>query len=114
MFHTYFVTKHWNVSLILNGSLAGLVAITAGCSTVTPTIAVIIGALAGVVLVIAIGVVESLKIDDEVGAFAVHGACGAFGTLMIGIVGSSALLEACGWTHTASPLDGGSLDLFGA
>jgi len=107
MFHTYFVTKTWNVSFILNGSLAGLVAITAGCAFVTPISAVIIGALAGVVLVISIGVVESLKIDDAVGAFSVHGACGAFGTLMIGIVGSSAL-------GAPSLFDGGSLDLLGA
>ena len=114
MFHTYFVTKSWNVSFILNGSLAGLVAITAGCAFVTPINAVIIGALAGVVLVIAIGVVENLKIDDAVGAFSVHGACGAFGTLMIGIVGSQALLEGAGADFTTSLLDGGGIELLGA
>lgn len=107
MFHTYFVTKNWNVSFVLNGSLAGLVGITAGCAFVTPINAVIIGVLSGIVLVISIGVVESMKIDDAVGAFSVHGACGAFGTLMIGIVGSQALLG------QASLLDGGSLDLLG-
>ena len=107
MFHTYFVTKSWNVSFILNGSLAGLVAITAGCASVTPINAVIIGLLSGIVLVISIGVVESLKIDDAVGAFSVHGACGAFGTLMIGIVGSQAL-------GAPSLLDGGTLDTLGS
>ena len=107
MFHTYFVTKTWNVSFILNGSLAGLVGITAGCASVTPINAVIIGLLSGVVLVISIGVVESMKIDDAVGAFSVHGACGAFGTLMIGIVGSQAL-------GAPSLLDGGTLDTLGA
>ncbi len=107
MFHTYFVTKSWNVSFILNGSLAGLVAITAGCASVTPISAIIIGLLSGVVLVISIGVVESLKIDDAVGAFSVHGACGAFGTLMIGIVGSQAL-------GAPSLLDGGTLDTLGS
>ncbi len=107
MFHTYFVTKTWNVSFILNGSLAGLVAITAGCASVTPINAVIIGVLAGIVLVISIGVIESMKIDDAVGAFSVHGACGAFGTLMIGIVGSQAL-------GAPSLLDGGTLDTLGA
>ena len=107
MFHTYFVTKTWNVSFILNGSLAGLVAITAGCAAVTPINAVIIGLLSGVVLVISMGVVESLKIDDAVGAFSVHGACGAFGTLMIGIVGSSAL-------GAPSLLDGGTLETLGS
>ena len=108
MFHTYFITKSWNVSFVLNGSLAGLVGITAGCAFVTPINAVIIGVLSGIVLVISIGVVESMKIDDAVGAFSVHGACGAFGTLMIGIVGSQALLG------QASLLDGGGLDLLGA
>ncbi len=103
MFHTWFVTKHWNVSFVLNGSLAGLVAITAGCASVTPINAVIIGLLAGVVLVVSIGFVERLKIDDAVGAFSVHGACGAFGTLMIGIVGSQAL-------GAPSLLDGGTLE----
>ena len=107
MFHTYFVTKHWNVSFILNGALAGLVAITAGCASVTPINAIIIGVLAGVVLVISIGVIENLKIDDAVGAFSVHGACGAFGTLMIGIVGSSAL-------GAPSLFDGGTLDTLGS
>lgn len=114
MFHTYFVTKHWNVSFVLNGSLAGLVAITAGCATVSPINAIIIGALAGVVLVLSMGFVESLKIDDAVGAFSVHGACGAFGTLMIGIVGTPALLEAGGYKYTSSLLNGGGLELFGA
>ncbi len=107
MFHTYFVTKSWNVSFILNGSLAGLVAITAGCASVTPINAVVIGLLSGIVLVISIGVVESLKIDDAVGAFSVHGACGAFGTLMIGIVGSQAL-------GAPSLLDGGTLSTLGS
>ena len=114
MFHTYFVTKTWNVSFILNGSLAGLVAITAGCAFVSPINAVIIGLLAGIVLVISIGVIESMKIDDAVGAFSVHGACGAFGTLMIGIVGSPALLEGAGMKYTSSLLNGGGLELFGA
>ena len=114
MFHTYYVTKNWNVSFVLNGSLAGLVGITAGCAFVTPINAVIIGALSGVVLVISIGVVESLKIDDAVGAFSVHGACGAFGTIMIGIVGSQALLEGAGVDFTTSLLDGGGIELLGA
>ena len=52
MFYIYFLTKSWNVSYILNGSLAGLVAITAGCASVTPIGAIVIGALAGIVVVI--------------------------------------------------------------
>jgi len=114
MFLKHWLTRGWNMSFILNGSLAGLVGITAGCSTVTPIGAVVIGLLSGAVLVYSMRFVESMKIDDAVGAFSVHGACGAFGTLMIGIIGSSALLEAGGWSHQASLLDGGSLDLLGA
>ncbi len=107
MFHKYMLTGNWNVSFILNGSLAGLVGITAGCAFVTPIGAIVIGALSGAVLVISIRVVENMKIDDAVGAFSVHGACGGFGTLMIGIVGASAL-------GAPSLLDGGTLDTLGA
>ena len=114
MNYAYWRTKTWNLSFVLNGSLAGLVAITAGCASVTPIMAIIIGLLAGALVYISMGWVESMKIDDAVGAFSVHGACGAFGTLMIGIVGSQALLEAGGATHTTSLLDGGGLELFGA
>ena len=55
-----------------------------------------------------------MKVDDAVGAFSVHGACGAFGTLMIGIVGSQALLEGAGANFTTSLLDGGGVELLGA
>ena len=103
MFFKHYRTQGWNVSFILNGSLAGLVAITAGCAAVTPIAAIVIGLLAGVLVVLAVTAVERMKIDDAVGAFSVHGACGAFGTLMIGIVGSSAL-------GAPSLLDGGSFD----
>ena len=105
MFLKHWLTGGWNMSFILNGSLAGLVGITAGCAFVTPIGAVIIGLLSGVVLVYSMRFVESIKIDDAVGAFSVHGACGAFGTLMIGIIGSQALLGA------PSLLDGGGIDL---
>ena len=107
MFLKHWLTGGWNMSFILNGSLAGLVGITAGCAFVTPIGAVVIGLLSGAVLVYSMRFVEGMKIDDAVGAFSVHGACGAFGTLMIGIIGSSAL-------GAPSLLDGGSLDLLGA
>ncbi len=106
MFYKYMRTESWNMSFILNGSLAGLVGITAGCASVTPLAALVIGLLSGAVVVIAVTTVERMKIDDAVGAFSVHGACGAFGTLMIGIVGSSAL-------GAPSLLDGGTLDTLG-
>ena len=103
MFFKHYRTQGWNMSFILNGSLAGLVAITAGCAFVTPIASIVIGLLAGILVVLSVTAVERMKIDDAVGAFSVHGVCGAFGTLMIGIVGSSAL-------GTPSLLDGGTLD----
>jgi len=103
MFFQYARTGKWDLGFILNGSLAGLVGITAGCGSVTPIGAIIIGGLSGVVVVLAVNFVEMIKIDDAVGAFAVHGACGAFGTLMIGVVGSAAL-------GAPSILDGGNFN----
>ncbi|WP_312938501.1 ammonium transporter [Oscillibacter sp.] len=75
-----------DVSMTLNGSLAGLVAITAGCSTVTVTGAAIIGILAGFIVVFGVEFIDQkLKIDDPVGAVGVHGLCGAAGTLLVGV-----------------------------
>lgn len=72
-------------SMTLNGVLAGLVAITAGCDVVTPGGAIIIGLIAGVLVVFAVEFFDKIiKIDDPVGAISVHGVCGAFGTLMVG------------------------------
>ncbi len=74
-----------DVSMTLNGALAGLVGITAGTASVTPIGATIIGAIAGVVIVFSVEFVDHvLKIDDPVGAVSVHGVCGALGTLMVG------------------------------
>ncbi|WP_423230809.1 ammonium transporter [Alkalibacter saccharofermentans] len=74
-----------DVSMTLNGALAGLVGITAGTASVTPIGAAIIGAIAGVVIVFSVEFVDHvLKIDDPVGAVSVHGVCGALGTLMVG------------------------------
>ena len=69
-----------------NGILAGLVAITAPCAYVSPTASVIIGLVAGVLVVLAVGFVENtLKVDDPVGAFSVHGVNGLFGVLCVGL-----------------------------
>ena len=74
-------------SLTLNGVLAGLVAITAGCDLVSPLGAAIIGLLAGVLLVFSIEFIDSkLHIDDPVGASSVHGVCGIFVTIMTGLL----------------------------
>lgn len=75
-----------DVSMTFNGSLAGLVAITAGCDTVSNWSAIIIGAIAGVVVVFAVEFFDkAVKIDDPVGAISVHGVCGALGTILTGV-----------------------------
>jgi Amt family ammonium transporter len=74
-----------DTSMSLNGALAGLVAITAGCYEVSPVGALIIGLLAGVLVIISIEFIDQvLKIDDPVGASSVHGVCGVFGTIAVG------------------------------
>lgn len=88
MFYVYlFKGGKWDLSFILNGSLAGLVGITAGCAFVSPIAAIAIGITGGILVVIVVDIVEAAKIDDAVGAFAVHGACGAMGSLAIGLWG---------------------------
>ncbi|UCG14473.1 MAG: ammonium transporter [Deltaproteobacteria bacterium] len=77
--------KKPEISMSLNGALAGLVAITAPCATVTPLSSVIIGAIAGVLVVVAVLFFDRIKVDDPVGAISVHGVCGAWGTLAAGI-----------------------------
>jgi Amt family ammonium transporter len=74
-----------DAGMSLNGALAGLVAITAPCATVTPLSAVIIGAVAGVLVVLSVLFFDRIKIDDPVGAISVHGVNGAWGTLAAGI-----------------------------
>ncbi len=75
-----------DASMTLNGALAGLVAITSPCATVTPVGAVLIGLIAGVIVVFAILMFDKiLRVDDPVGAISVHGVCGAWGTLSAGL-----------------------------
>lgn len=79
--------KKPDVSMTLNGSLAGLVAITAGCDTVTPVGAALIGVIAGFAVVFGIEFVDQkLKVDDPVGAVGVHGICGCLGTILTGLL----------------------------
>lgn len=91
LFIAYFHTGKWDLPSVLNGCLGGLVGITAGCAFVSPFSALIIGSIAGVIVYMIPLLLERLKIDDAAGAFAVHGACGAFGTLAIGFFGLPAL-----------------------
>jgi ammonium transporter, Amt family len=77
------------VGMTGNGMLAGLVAITAGCAAVTGPYAILIGLLAGVLVVFSVDFIERvLKVDDPVGAVSVHGVCGAFGTICVGLFAS--------------------------
>ncbi len=90
MIITWIRYKKPDVSMTLNGSLAGLVAITAGCDVVSPAGAAIIGIIAGFVVVFGIEFIDKvLKIDDPVGAVGVHGLCGATGTLLTGLFSTS-------------------------
>ncbi|MDR3268493.1 MAG: ammonium transporter, partial [Tannerella sp.] len=76
-----------SLSLTLNGVLAGLVGITAGCDAVSPLGAVIIGAVCGAAMIFAVEFIDKvLKIDDPVGASSVHGVCGLIGTVMTGLL----------------------------
>ena len=85
MLYTWIKNGKPDVSMSLNGSLAGLVAITAGCANVDAIGAFVIGGLAGILCTMSVYFVEDkLKVDDPVGAVSVHGVCGLFGTLMVG------------------------------
>lgn len=88
MIVTWIRYKKPDISMTLNGTLAGLVAITAGCDTVTPMGASIIGIIAGFVVLYGIEFIDQVcKIDDPVGAIGVHGMCGAVGTILVGVFG---------------------------
>src|SRR3954464_15964647 len=85
MFYAYIWTKKWDVSFTVNGFLAGLVAITCPCYWVSPVGAIILGAVAGVIVVLGVELLEYLRIDDPIGAVPVHGICGIWGTLSLGL-----------------------------
>jgi Amt family ammonium transporter len=78
-------SKKWDLGMSLNGFLGGLVAITAPCYWVGPAGAIAIGLIAGIVVPLGVDLLERLKIDDPIGAVPVHGLCGIFGTLAVGI-----------------------------
>ncbi|MEO6397128.1 MAG: ammonium transporter [Tepidiformaceae bacterium] len=86
MAYAKLAVKKYDPGYMINGLLAGLVAITAPSGYVSPILAVVIGALAGILVCVAMVFIErTLKIDDPVGAIAVHGVCGAFGVLAVGL-----------------------------
>ena len=99
MLWSYPQTKKWDLGFTVNGFLAGLVAITCPCYWVSPTGALLIGVVAGVVVVLAVNLMEWLRIDDPIGAVPVHMCCGIWGTWSLGLFATG--------TYTA-PLPTGS------
>ena len=85
--------KNFDLTMFMNGVLGGLVGITAGADQMGPTSAILIGAIAGVILVFGISLLDKLKLDDPVGAIPVHLICGIWGTLAVGIFGEMASVE---------------------
>lgn len=85
MFTSWVVLKKPDLSMGLNGMLAGLVGITAGADVITPWASVLVGAIAGLIVVFSVLFFDKIKIDDPVGAVSVHGVCGIWGTLAVGI-----------------------------
>ena len=85
MLVSWLMFKKPDVGMSLNGALAGLVGITAGCANVSPTSSVLIGLISGVLVVVSVVTIDRMHIDDPVGAVSVHGVCGAWGTLAAGL-----------------------------
>jgi Amt family ammonium transporter len=97
MIYAYIPNRKWDVSFTINGFLAGLVAITCPCYWVSPTGAILLGGVAGVLVVAGVELLEWLRIDDPIGAVPVHGMCGIWGTLSLG-------LFACGKYGSTGPV----------
>ena len=87
MIASWTIQKKPDLSMILNGSLAGLVGVTAGADIVTPLAAIIIGLTSGLLVVVCVIGFDKIKIDDPVGALSVHLVCGVWGTLAVGLFG---------------------------
>ncbi len=94
MITAWIIFRKPDAGLTLNGALAGLVGITAGCANVTPLSAVIIGLVAGIIVVLSVIFFDRIMVDDPVGAVSVHGVCGAWGTL------AAALFNEAGFSLT--------------
>ncbi len=85
--------KNLDLTMFLNGILGGLVGITAGADQMSPTDAIVIGGIAGALIVFAVAFIDKIKLDDPVGAIAVHLICGIWGTLAVGIFGALAGMD---------------------
>lgn len=104
-------TKKPDPGMMVNGMLAGLVAITAPCAFVQPWAAAVIGIIAGILVIFAVGFIEARGVDDPVGAIAVHGVCGTFGVLAVGIFSDGQY--GSGWNGTTTTTDGVTGFLYG-
>ena len=87
---TFLKFANLDLTMFLNGILGGLVGITAGADQMGPTDAIIIGGISGLIIVFAVSIIDRMKLDDPVGAIAVHLVCGIWGTLAVGIFGNMA------------------------
>ena len=85
--------KTYDLTMFMNGVLGGLVGITAGADQMSPTDATLIGVIAGIILPLGVSLIDKLKLDDPVGAIAVHLICGIWGTLAVGIFGAMASVD---------------------
>ena len=108
----WLVIKKPDLSMMLNGAIAALVAITAACAFVAPWAALVIGFVAGVIAVLGVLLVERIRIDDPIGAVAVHGMAGVWGTLATGLFAVPSLAEKLA-TGTGGFFYTGSLDQVG-
>jgi Amt family ammonium transporter len=102
-----------DTSMALNGALAGLVGITAACAVVSPLSSIIIGAVAGALVVFSVEFIDKvLHVDDPVGAISVHGVCGAWGTLAVGLFAEAAYGQSSGAGAVNGLFFGGGLTQF--
>ncbi|MGB1449516.1 MAG: ammonium transporter [Flavobacteriaceae bacterium] len=85
--------KNYDLTMFMNGVLGGLVGITAGADQMSPGNAITIGAIAGIIIVLGVALIDKLRLDDPVGAVAVHLICGIWGTLAVGIFGAMASVD---------------------
>lgn len=85
--------KNYDLTMFMNGILGGLVGITAGADQMSPTDAILIGSIAGIIIVLGVAFIDKIKLDDPVGAVAVHLICGIWGTLAVGLFGAMASFD---------------------
>ena len=85
--------KNFDLTMFMNGVLGGLVGITAGADLMSPMDAIFIGIIAGAIIVFGVSLIDRLKLDDPVGAIAVHLICGIWGTLAVGVFGDMAGID---------------------